>query len=313
MEKNPTTTTSDSASKKKVKVRFSNETLFLAASSNGDFEEAKRLLSLGTNIDCVNVDGMTAMHQSCIDDNLEMVKFLIQEGADVNAMDNDGWTPLHAASNCGHMSVVEALLEAGADPRIVSNDCELPSDLADTEEVEELLNKRIKEVDPNSDLEQLRKQELLAMVRDVNQWTKTGKMEEKPHPRTQARFLHVAASKGYSTVISTLLSNSRLKNQIDIDSLDSEKWSPLAAACYWKQATCVQVLLQFGSDVDWRSPSGHTLEDLCSEDDNIIKILQDHRKDSKEKAVNKLKEQLVSNGNGKETGMSMTNVVLFSL
>ena len=307
----PDSSSNNSKKIRTTKVRFSNSTLFLAACFNGDFEECKRLLALGTDINCVNVDGMTALHQACIDGNLEMVEFLIEKGADIHAIDNDGWTPLHAASSCGHMSVTEALLDAGADPRIVNNDGELATDLAETEEVEELINKRLNELNPSTDLEELRKQELLTMIRDVNQWTKTGIVDDKPHPRTQARFLHVAASKGYATVISTLLSNSKLRSQINIDSLDSEGWTPLAAACYWRQGPCVEVLLFFGANIDFKTPSGQTLEDLAAEDETVIQILDQQRKKLKEDIDKKIKEKqklslMVSNGSSageKDKGM----------
>lgn len=282
-----------SNNKKKIRtttVRFSNDTIFTAACNNGDFEECKRLLALGTDINCVNNDGMTALHQACIDDNLEMVKFLIEQGADLDATDNDGWTPLHAASSCGHVSVTEALLDAGADPRIINNDCELASDIADTEEVEELINNKLKEFS-TATLEDLRRQEIIAMTQDVAQWTRSGVVEDKPHPRTQARFLHVAAAKGYATVISTLLSNPRLRSQIDIDSLDIEKWTPLAAACYWKQAASVEVLLKFGANVDFKTVSGQSLEDLASEDTAIIELLGQHRSKMKEEIEKKMKER----------------------
>ena len=245
---------------------------------------------------------MTAIHQACIDDNLEMVKFLIDQGADINATDNDGWTPLHAASSCGHVSVTEALLDAGADARIINIDGELASDIADTEEVEELINKRLAELSPSTNLEDLRKQEFIAMAQDVAQWAKTGVVDDKPHPKTQARFLHVAASKGYSTVISTLLSNPRLRSQLDIDCQDSEKWTPLAAACYWKQLPCVEVLLQFGANVDFKTSSGQSLDDLASDDQAIIQLLDQHRKKLKEDMEKKMKERQqlslhISNGN----------------
>ena len=281
--------------KKKIrstKVRFSNDTLFLAACVNGDLEECRRLLSEGTNIDCTNIDGMTAMHQACIDGNLEVVKFLIDNGADINAVDNDGWTPLHAAANCGHVEVAEALLDAGADPRAVNTDGELATDIAETEEVEELIQKRLHELNPtNVDLEELRKQELHVMEKDVNNWIKTGRVEEKPHPRTGATLLHVAASKGYASVVQVLLSNTTLRGQIDVDSLDHEKWTPLAAACYFNQPAVVEILLENGADSNFKTPGGQSLDDLSAGHEDIVKLLETHRKKKKEEEEKKEKER----------------------
>jgi protein phosphatase 1 regulatory subunit 12A len=67
-------------------VQFSAGCVFLAT---GDKEEVLRLLEKGADIDTANVDGLTALHQACINDNLEMVEFLVENGADVNRGDNE--------------------------------------------------------------------------------------------------------------------------------------------------------------------------------------------------------------------------------
>jgi len=40
-----------------------------------------------------------------------------------------------------------------------------------------------------------------AMIRDANHWISTGHYEERPHPKTGALALHIAAAKGYTKVI----------------------------------------------------------------------------------------------------------------
>lgn len=160
------------------KIRFSDKTLFLAACANNDIEECKRLLkTAGIDINVVNVDGMTGLHQACIDDNIDMVNFLIENGADINACDNDGWTPLHATASCGHLAIAEILLDAGADPTIVNNDGELACDIADTEEVEELIQRKLVTMG-YSDLDELRQMELITMKKDIEKWKTTGILGE---------------------------------------------------------------------------------------------------------------------------------------
>lgn len=104
--------------------------------------QVDRLLAANkTNINTVNVDGLTALHQACIDNNLEMAEFLIERGIDLNrgkisnyanvtesliqsgldkpyvlrshslAGDNEGWTPLHATASCGYVSIAQLLIE----------------------------------------------------------------------------------------------------------------------------------------------------------------------------------------------------------
>ncbi len=47
----------------KVRITFESETVFLSAVSSGDVEETKNLIKGGVDIDCANVDGLTALHQ----------------------------------------------------------------------------------------------------------------------------------------------------------------------------------------------------------------------------------------------------------
>lgn len=70
---------------------YSDATLFLAACSTNDYDECKRLIDSNlVDINVTNIDGLTALHQACIDDNLDMVTFLIKKGAFVDACDNEG-------------------------------------------------------------------------------------------------------------------------------------------------------------------------------------------------------------------------------
>ena len=102
--------------------------------------------------------------QACIDDNLDMVEFLVEHGANINSGDHEGWTPLHATASCGFLSIaryalnsdeecndvykmcvlillLRYLIEHNADVAAVNNDGELPIDIAETEAMEELLDR----------------------------------------------------------------------------------------------------------------------------------------------------------------------------
>jgi len=45
------------------------------------------------------------------------------------------------------------------------------------------------------------------MMDDANQWLKSGEYMEKPHDKTGAMALHIAAAKGYTNVIKSVLSS----------------------------------------------------------------------------------------------------------
>ncbi|KAH0619086.1 hypothetical protein JD844_018734, partial [Phrynosoma platyrhinos] len=69
------------------------------------------LLNNNFSPDLCNEDGLTALHQCCIDNYEDIVKLLLNHGADVNAKDNELWTPLHAAATCGHINLVKILIQ----------------------------------------------------------------------------------------------------------------------------------------------------------------------------------------------------------
>lgn len=155
-------------------IQFSEPTLFLAACASGDYDEIDRLLrDCRVDINVSNVDGLTALHYACIDDNCELVRHLLQAGANVNAIDNEGWSVLHATASCGHVKVAEILLQFGADSSLVNVDGELPIDLADDERMRTLLAESMRSRGL-TDLERLRTQEHEHMRQDVLRMIQTG-------------------------------------------------------------------------------------------------------------------------------------------
>ena len=47
--------------------------MLMEAAARNDIEEVRRLLNLGVSPDSHNEDGLTALHQCCIDDSEEMM------------------------------------------------------------------------------------------------------------------------------------------------------------------------------------------------------------------------------------------------
>ncbi|XP_032112476.1 protein phosphatase 1 regulatory subunit 16A isoform X1 [Sapajus apella] len=115
-------------------VLFPPSVVFLEAAARNDLEEVRQFLGSGVSPDLANEDGLTALHQCCIDDFREMVQQLLESGASVNACDSECWTPLHAAATCGHLHLVELLISSGADLLAVNTDGNMPYDLCDDEQ-----------------------------------------------------------------------------------------------------------------------------------------------------------------------------------
>ncbi|XP_055538618.1 protein phosphatase 1 regulatory subunit 12A-like isoform X9 [Wyeomyia smithii] len=255
------------------RIKFSSGCIFLAACVAGDKDEVSRLLETGADIDTANVDGLTALHQACIDDNLDMVEFLVQNGADVNRKDNEGWTPLHATSSCGFLSIARYLIENGADLAAINSDGELALDLACSDAMEDLIQRHIDE--QGIDCDEARQIEEKIMLIDAKRWLRSDSTDcDKPHPKTGATAVHVAAAKGYIKVLGLLLDG-----RGDFDKQDVDGWTPLHAAAYWGQKEAVQMLLNANVDIDIQNYSGQYAIDIAQKD--IVPLLDEARKNIK--------------------------------
>merc|ERR1711892_130771 len=255
--------------RKSRRIGFSDGCVFLAACAAGDREEVKVLLGRGADIDTANVDGLTALHQACIDDNLDMVEFLVANGADVNRGDNEGWTPLHATASCGFLSIAKFLLDHGANVAAANDDGELAIDISESDEMEDLLQKEIDVRQINC--EDARNKEEQCMLDDARDWYNSGNFGDKPHGKTGATALHVAAAKGYIKVINLLIQAGSEINQQDFDG-----WTPLHAAAHWAQREACELLAENYVNMDIKNCVGQTPFDVA--DPDVLRLLEELKK-----------------------------------
>ncbi|XP_047477265.1 protein phosphatase 1 regulatory subunit 12A-like isoform X6 [Penaeus chinensis] len=248
------------------KVNFSDGCIFLAACAAGDKQEVLRLLEKGADIDTANVDGLTALHAACIDDNLDMVEFLVDQGADVNRGDMEGWTALHATASCGFNSIAKFLIDRGADLSLVNNDGDLAIDIADSDEMESLLQREIET--RGIDCDASRNEEERRMLEDAQMWLGAGYLADRPHPKTGATALHVASAKGYIKVMSLLLEAGS-----DINAQDLDGWTPLHAAAHWGQREAVEILAENMADMDVRNFVGQSAFDVA--DNSLLRLMDE--------------------------------------
>ncbi|WP_461257549.1 ankyrin repeat domain-containing protein, partial [Treponema sp. R80B11-R83G3] len=79
----------------------------------------KLLLSSGAQVNLVcRLLLATALFDSALVKNKDMIKTLIEAGADVNIQSKDGQTALVVVVGAGDEAIVEILVNAGADPDI---------------------------------------------------------------------------------------------------------------------------------------------------------------------------------------------------
>ena len=127
-------TTNHKVVPKRRGIRFQDHIVLLDAIMRKDYDEVERLLEVvGVTPNSANEDGLTAIHQCCIDDSADLLRLLIKNGADVNVCDNDLWTPLHAAATCANLEICKILIENKAELLAVNTDGNMPYDICDDE------------------------------------------------------------------------------------------------------------------------------------------------------------------------------------
>ena len=89
--------------------------VFQEVVKNGDSLELQRLLEERhgkVNVNLYDTEGQTALHQGCMDGNLDLVKVLVSFGADVRLANRDGWSALHVAAYGGHQDIAFYLINS---------------------------------------------------------------------------------------------------------------------------------------------------------------------------------------------------------
>jgi ankyrin repeat protein len=81
----------------------------------GNFDDAKWLLKINTNVDFLNEKGRSALSIAAGRGHTNFVKLLLEKGAKVDQKDEDGSVALISAACEGHTEIVTLLLQKGAD------------------------------------------------------------------------------------------------------------------------------------------------------------------------------------------------------
>ena len=101
-------------------------------------EIARILIDAGADVNAKEKDEWSLLHYSA-KFHSGICKLLIDAGADLNIQRNDGWTALHICAFSDELEVAKMLIEAGADKTIQDYYGNIPYELAQTKELEELL------------------------------------------------------------------------------------------------------------------------------------------------------------------------------
>ncbi|XP_029103196.1 protein phosphatase 1 regulatory subunit 12C [Scleropages formosus] len=259
------------------RVRFERAAEFLAACACGDIEEAKEMLrearekdtdeyQCGDLVNSANADGITALHQACIDGSMEVVVFLLSQGANVNQADSEGWTPLHVAASCGNVEIADFLLQNGSNVCMVNCDGDVPVDIAEDEDTEALLREHM--LRQGVDVAAVKREEEEQIMKDARTWSVEGLPSDLRHPKTGATPLHVAAAKGYIEVLKLLCHCG-----MELSVTDTDGWTPLHAAAHWGQGDACRILAEQLCNMEAKSNAGQTPLDVA--DESVKALLED--------------------------------------
>ncbi|XP_023438452.2 protein phosphatase 1 regulatory subunit 16A isoform X2 [Dasypus novemcinctus] len=241
----------------------------LEAAARNDLEEVCQFLESGVSPDLANEDGLTALHQCCIDDFREMAQQLLEAGADVNACDSESWTPLHAAATCGHLHLVELLIARGADLLAVNAEGNMPYDLCEDEQTLDCLETAMADLGITQEaIEEARGAPERSMLEDLRGLLRAGADLDSPRDHG-ATLLHVASASGFSEAVALLL-----EHGASLSAKDRDGWEPLHAAAYWGQVHVVEQLVAHGADLTVKSLMDETPLDVCGDEEVRAKLLE---------------------------------------
>ncbi|XP_053992410.1 protein phosphatase 1 regulatory subunit 16A-like isoform X1 [Hylaeus volcanicus] len=250
-------------------IYFSDSVMLLEAAARNDIDEVRRLLKKGVNPDSTNEDGLTALHQCCIDDNEEMMKLLIEFGANVNAEDSEKWTPLHAAATCGHLHLVKNLIARGANLLAVNADGNMPYDICEDEKTLDCIEGEMARRGVTQELiDETRASIEVLMLRHLQHVASIGgDLEYKDHQ--SATPLHIAAANGYLRVVEFLLDQ-----HVSTDVEDNDRWQPVHAAACWGHLEVLELLVQNGADLNAKNKHDETPADICEDPEIRERIME---------------------------------------
>lgn len=276
------------SSRKEKRVLFPESTRLLEAASRNDVEEVRHFLQSGISANVSNEDGLTALHQCCIDDFGEVVALLLEAGADVNACDSELWTPLHAAATCGHLRLVQLLIARGANLLAVNTDGNMPYDLCEDDVTLDCIEAAMAEQGITQEkIEEARAATELSMVQDIRKLLQAGADLNTPLDHS-ATLLHIASANGYLEAAELLL-----EHKASMSAKDNDGWEPLHAAACWGQIHLVELLVAHGADLNGKSVLDETPLDVCGDEEVRAKLLElKHKHDAIMKSHDKHKSLL---------------------
>ncbi|CAL8100952.1 unnamed protein product [Orchesella dallaii] len=106
-----------------LSLKKSGDTALHLCAINGYLDMMRYLVEEeNANLEKINLEGKTALHDAAQFSQLEIVEYLLSKGANVNVVKRADWTPLMLACTKQNISVIQALVRSGADFNFINKD-----------------------------------------------------------------------------------------------------------------------------------------------------------------------------------------------
>ncbi|VDM95928.1 unnamed protein product [Thelazia callipaeda] len=269
---------------RRQRLKFSPEVALLEATSRGDTTEVERLLLEGANPNSHNEDGLTPLHQCAIDNNEQILQLLLRNGADVNAQDTEQWTPLHAAACCAYIDIVRLLIDNGADLLAVNADGNMPYDICDDEATLDVIESEMASrgvtqayIDEQRGAAEKQMLDEMKLLRQEGHPLDTRQTDGSTYVNYS---LHIAAANGYYDVAAFLL-----RCGVSPSVRDNDLWMPVHAAACWAQPDLIELLCEYGGDINAKTNNGETALDLCEDTTTRAVIVTVQQQEARKKRL----------------------------
>lgn len=118
---------------------FDNITPLHRAAGYNHIEVAKLLIENGADVNATDNHGQVPLHNAARYGHVEMIELLTSLDCDINTQDIDGMSPIHVAAKSKSFAACLRLIDSGADITLKSFEGKLSYDLAETDDVRQVL------------------------------------------------------------------------------------------------------------------------------------------------------------------------------
>ncbi|OQE42234.1 hypothetical protein PENCOP_c004G00355 [Penicillium coprophilum] len=225
----------------------------------------QKLISLGGLVDCVDVVGKTPLSWAAQQNCPDIITLLLVNGADPNIKDSDGKTPLFLAAMSGHERVVQLLLEGNSDSLSPDDRGRLPLHAAAKQGSDIVTHLLLKQGSPRPKdnkghtplfyATQYGHLNLVKLFFDLDLDFNSRDMELNG-------LISAAVLNGHERVVQFLLDRGADPNVIVIDNFFN--MTPLMRASILGQTSVIQVLLNWGVELEIKNYAGRTALSLAA-------------------------------------------------